>query len=221
MEEKVVDKIRKLLALSTSPNEAEAAAAFEKAHALLRMYNLSMADIHDAPESAVTETTIAGKSEQKWRSRLLHLVATNNYCAMAVMKGIGNFSYQIFGREANVASTLIMYDYLSKTVRRISERAREIVPNFSYVDFRFAMIERLGERMEEMRKAETAETTALVVVDTEAWDALRKAHPRMMSRRAHAYHNAESAALGRTSADSVSLSPQVTSGTRVKEIGRE
>jgi putative NIF3 family GTP cyclohydrolase 1 type 2 len=42
---KILDRIQKLIALSTSPNENEAAVAAEKAQALLIEHNLSMADV--------------------------------------------------------------------------------------------------------------------------------------------------------------------------------
>ena len=42
---KVLDKIRKLLALATSQNENEAAAAAEKAQALIAEYNLTAQDL--------------------------------------------------------------------------------------------------------------------------------------------------------------------------------
>lgn len=45
--EKVIDKVRKLLALGTSPNEHEAASAVSKAQALLEAYDLTMESVED------------------------------------------------------------------------------------------------------------------------------------------------------------------------------
>lgn len=43
---KLLDKIQKLLALSTSPNPAEAASALAKVQQLMTEHNLAMGDVH-------------------------------------------------------------------------------------------------------------------------------------------------------------------------------
>ncbi|MCL6753140.1 DUF2786 domain-containing protein [Nostoc sp. CCCryo 231-06] len=45
--EKIADKIRKLFALSQSPNEREASAAAAKAQEMLTRHNLSIASLQD------------------------------------------------------------------------------------------------------------------------------------------------------------------------------
>ena len=53
--EKVYDKVRKLLALSTSPNEHEAALAAERARELLDKYQISLAEVDSAEFTEIIE----------------------------------------------------------------------------------------------------------------------------------------------------------------------
>ncbi len=67
IDEKVIDKILKLLALSKSPNQHEAESALAKAYELMEKYHLEMADIKERPEF-VRHTDRAGAVEPlEWR----------------------------------------------------------------------------------------------------------------------------------------------------------
>ncbi len=209
---KVIAKIQKLFALASSPNEAEAKSAMEKAHALLSAYNLSMSDVKGTTETAVSSVDVPETREHLWRSSLFFSVCTFNFCAMVKIKGPGSaVTYQIFGREANVASTIAMHDYLVSCVLRLTKSAREVIGGFVPQDFKFGMVQRLGERMQEIRMAEKDEgCTALVVVDTEARDALHAKYPHLRpGRKPSTDPGSSSAALGRQSAESVALRKQI------------
>lgn len=212
--EKIVDKIRKLFALSQSPNEAEAASAMQKAHELLKAYNLSMADVsaEEKPETASQTFKTNNKNRNEaWKTRLLHVVARGNYCAMITIRGRdGALWHEVFGREENIAATLAMYEYLEETVRRISIAAKDVVENYSYKEFRIAMVERLGERLEELKVQEAAEgCTALVVVSDEARKALYAAHSNARASHSNVNRSSDSAEMGRRAAESVSLNRQI------------
>lgn len=216
--EKIISRIQKLFALGESPNEAEASAAIAKAHELLREYNLALSDLPSssggAEGMAISQSVERKGSEELWRTMLLANVCLQNYCALIVLKGRGSYTWKLFGREANIAASLSMFDYLSRTIRRLSDSANEVYggeeAGFSKKEFRFAMIHRLYERMEEQRLASMEQTsTALTVVSTEAQDLLRKEHPRTKSRNRRADTNSFSAGLGRATADSVSLNRQI------------
>ena len=77
---KIVDKIQKLLALGTSPNEHEAAAAIAKAQSLMEQYDLEMADLQKPVADTAIEQTdgevfaVRGKPEE-WRNEIANAVA--------------------------------------------------------------------------------------------------------------------------------------------------
>lgn len=205
--EKVLDKVRKLLALSTSPNEAEAASAYEKAHAMLKAYNLSVADITEKPD-VIDKIVLENNKEEHWKRMLLNAIAKANYCALIILKDGAKFRYKVFGREANIATTMTMFDYLQRTVRRISvEASKKFEGHFSMIDFRKSMVQRLRDRIEAEMMQESS-CTALVLVNTEAREALVKAHPDRVNTHSHIRPSA-SAMLGRMMADSIGLHRQV------------
>ena len=85
-ENPIVDKIRKLMALSKSSNEHEAALAAQRCQELLAEHNLSMAEIGAAGES---KTQVSGKREKtphdksamyKYQTELMEALAKNNFC---------------------------------------------------------------------------------------------------------------------------------------------
>ena len=220
MDTKIVDKIRKLLALGESPSEAEAQSAYAKAHELLRLYNLELSDITASVQSAVQgEVVDEGAHELLYERVLMGVIATANYCAFVIIKGRvpgagkASYQYKLFGREANIATTMVMFEYLRGVVRRLADvalRSME-VEHFVKKDFRIAMIRRLQERMEEQAIAEAQNSggTALVVVSTEARDAMRAAHPHLRYSNVRSNDMSASASMGRRMADSVSLNRQV------------
>lgn len=59
--ESIANKIKKLLALSQSPNEAEAIAASQKAQELLTRHNLSMADLADSSQEDVEQHEVSSQ----------------------------------------------------------------------------------------------------------------------------------------------------------------
>lgn len=177
--EKVIERVRKLLALGGSSNEAEAKSAIEKAHGLLRDYNLCIEDVKEKPEIG-KEIIEEGGRETKWKSFLLIRIAEANYCAFITGKAYGGaYYYKLYGREGNVKSATLMYEYLIEVVRRETKAAGERFSRLNKNEFAQGMALRLGSRLKEMAIRENTECTALVPVLTEAARAAEEdAHPR-------------------------------------------
>lgn len=85
----IIDKIRKLLALSQSPNEHEAALAASRVQDLLADYNLSLAEVHAAGDKASKAKQEFTPREQKshdkaamykYQTQLMEALARNNFC---------------------------------------------------------------------------------------------------------------------------------------------
>ena len=153
----IADKIRKLLALSKSPNEAEAISALAKAHEMLRKYNLDIDQIINAPEkSIVDEPFLEGSRARKWKLNLLQEIATFNYCKVyktvlqnAPVKNVRKvsaFYFSVVGREANVASCKVMAEYIFSAIDnaslKIKGEGRLTIESFK-VGFSFSVIDKL------------------------------------------------------------------------------
>lgn len=185
--EKIIERIGKLLSLSESPNEAEAKEAAKKAHKMLADYNLSISDIKIKSE-VISKTKYGGKYEKSWRSHLLNGIAHYNYCRLVILKGrnriTGSFvEYKIYGREYNIKTVLMLYDYLEATIMRI---ARENMKEYSFFggfdkeNFKMGMVLSILNRMEDEKlKSENA----LMCLSTEAAEAADKDNEHLIKVR--------------------------------------
>ena len=113
--ESIKVKVKKLLALSKSPNENEACAALKKANELMAEYKLTFEQMSHFVEQKVKST----KKLVLWRVVLSNAVeqlyATCHYS--------DNFGHVVFvGDELDVFMATEMYKYLSRTIDRMARQ---------------------------------------------------------------------------------------------------
>jgi uncharacterized protein DUF2786 len=115
----VIDKIRKLLALSNSSNEHEAALAASHAQRLLSEHNLAMADIEpdNKPHSADKVETTVSKTLPKWVRHLSAGVCTAFDCQAIHNPVAGKMTFIGVGADVQIAA--YTFAYLDKTVRKL------------------------------------------------------------------------------------------------------
>lgn len=157
----IIDKVQKLLALAgNNTNENEAAAATEKAMALLEAYNLDMAVIGKTGKGQQRNDTRLKGGLYGWQRNLWDSVARLNFCNYWFIRGLARgsvYEHRILGSQANVASTKVMADYLQQAVERAArDYAKLQYPGQSIfiremIAFREGMSRRLCERLERKR----------------------------------------------------------------------
>lgn len=195
--EKILDRIRRLLALSTSSNEYEAALAASKAQDLLLKYNLEMSQIHQVVEDEVERWNFQTPLIEGWLSTLMNAVARNNLCRVVQGKGYktGEFKighstagkevreFYLFGKKPNLEVTEFMYSYLAAEIDRLTPPKKGAKYTTS---FRMGAVNIVGERMREELKTfqSTDETRALIVVSDKAvGEKVKEAFPRLRNSR--------------------------------------
>lgn len=153
--DKVIDKVRKLLALGSSPNENEAAAAVAKAQELLAAYDLSMESIQDLKadkRTAVTKgaavvSTTEGKPDG-WKADLFEAIASTSDCYTAYSyeyeETKGGKSRQVksgnligFGHDVEMAGYALAF--LIKEIERLAQ---------AYADVMWAEIREMRDNLE-------------------------------------------------------------------------
>ena len=197
----VLEKIRKCLALSNSPVEAEAEAALKKAHELLRKYNLEMVDIEKETDRKIPTIEFRVKiGTREWRRALINEICLSNYCSMLLSKS----DMIVAGKAHNIQAVLDMSGWLisqleNRAYLEAVGRADHLRYSNSYLQ---GAVSRICIRLRETRKAERQESTALVVLDNEAQEYLTSKY-KMRSRQvtasplnAEAYY--KGAAVGQT-----------------------
>ena len=188
----VGERIRKLLALADSPNENEAAAAAEKAQALMLRYGIEMATIAalGGERLAVDEHVVDGKVDP-WRRMLAAAVA----CAAGgrvvwAPGGNGRSQGKIFfyGPAGAVGGIVELYRYVEAQLVVISaaataaRRERRVHGRTWRNSFLLGAVGRVGQRLD-ARRAEAAEVAensrALVLVKTAVDREIERRHPEL------------------------------------------
>jgi hypothetical protein len=183
--DKVLDRAAKFLAMreNRGASETEAAAAAEHLQRLLQEHNLTLSQVElhqdggNTPVAKrVKEQLTAGLSRsRRWQMTLLEGIAKNNFC-IAVMqtrrtdsgKRAGQVS--LVGREVNVASTKMTYDYIATVLLRAQKEYEATLPGLAemtsndkrekYWFFMDGAVSRIIERLNEQRAQREAEDAA-------------------------------------------------------------
>lgn len=117
--EKITDKVRKLLALSKSPNEAEAKAALVKAKALMAEYKLSEKDVADLRKQEVvkiyTSVTFSGRRDA-WLSTLAHIICENMCCSSLLLRRKRTYTIGVVGLEDDAQMAAEVFGYAAAYV---------------------------------------------------------------------------------------------------------
>jgi hypothetical protein len=146
MMERIVDRIKKLLALAdNNPSEAEAAIALERASALMAEHNLTMAQVeaHGGGEQRIEASHDGAYRSQTWARSIWGSVARLNFCMYSYWHSnrgdVGWYQkpgggiergpprkvdeHSVIGTRANVESTKAMVDYLIGAIERLADES--------------------------------------------------------------------------------------------------
>lgn len=192
----IEDRIRKLLALADSPNENEAAAAAEKAQALMLRYGIELATVaaSTGERLAVDEHVVDGRIDP-WRRMLADAVARSTGGQIVWdPDGYSRSQGKIFfyGPSRTVGGMIELYRYLEAQLVVISaaaaatRRERRVHGRTWRNSFLLGAVGRLAQRLD-ARRAETTQTEensrALVVVTTAVDPTIERRSPELESSR--------------------------------------
>ena len=146
---KIKDRIRKLLALSKSPHEAEAASALAKAHELLSRYGLGKSDL-SSDVSGIVELVVALEAHIKpWEEKLLGSILSATFTEALCVDENNKQKLIVIGREANVVTAKILYEYLHETVERKAEMFCESIEDLE--SFRMGMVNSIDKKFKDQQ----------------------------------------------------------------------
>jgi uncharacterized protein DUF2786 len=129
MDTAVVERIKKLLKLSTSSNEHEAALAAQRASELMRAHNIAEAQLRVEEPAAArgpepinrgATVDIGGKRTAKWKGHLVSASARLYNCHVWLDT---SGEHKLFGREPDVQAATYTAHYLIAEVDRIAKAA--------------------------------------------------------------------------------------------------
>lgn len=176
--ERIIEKVRKLLALSQSDNEHEAAAAAAKAQALLSEYNLSMSDVPAEETCSMRVTKTKARTRQRledWAFDLAYHTAEAFDCRY-LHYADGHTVF--FGVGADPEVCAWTYHYLYKTLLRMgssylrSPQCRRLrasrSKNNARTSYLLGVVHVVAARLRQQRESSPITEAALVPVKEEA-----------------------------------------------------
>ncbi len=144
----IIEKLKKLIALSGSPNEAESASALAKAHTLLARHGLTMTDLEKKEEHILQKAILSRKRLRNWESALLAAVMAATYTEAVILPGEGKVC--LVGREVNIIAAENLFEYLRTSILMISRKHAKSILNAE--SFRLGMVVSINERLKKLDK---------------------------------------------------------------------
>jgi len=168
--EKVMNKITKLMALATSPNEAEATASMNKAAELMEKYSITLGDCQTEDEIKISMTRLDLKGRTMravmWEAVLGGGIATCfDVETVRYMKRDG-WHMAFMGTKPDVEMTIYFHKYLRRSVGRITDIENKGQGRANRNAFAHGMVNQILQRLRTMyhvrQEIKTSDSLALV-----------------------------------------------------------
>jgi hypothetical protein len=127
---KLIEKIKKMLALANDKrgNEAEASVAAAKAAELMEEYGLTVMAVESSGGVAEGREREAFRNDLRWHfyEPLMRAVAESCFCYLDVERLTAHkrFEFTLIGRQSAVVSAKVLYEYLKTTIHRLGREAK-------------------------------------------------------------------------------------------------
>lgn len=207
--EEILEKVRKVLALTSSPNEKEAALAAIKARELMDKYNVQMKDISQEVSEKIEDVDLelGGEVKVYWVCILTNVVGKYQNCR--VYRNSGKFC--IVGFTGDIELFEYTYIYLRRVIEKLLEEV--VVPPECRVkkyleDYAYGIVSNLSTRFEKEKKKTMSggDDRALVVIDREkAVDKFCDEYLDLSNTRLHRTFNADAYSKGYVTGDKIVL----------------
>lgn len=174
MQERIIDKVRKLLSLAeNNPNPAEAESAMLKAQELLLQHAIDMADVVDKKDVKVVQVVSTESINTPWGRSLAYIISKNFRCIEFYRRLSQKDRKVVFlGQEEDAEVACKMYDYAVKWVDKSACKYATKMRNTQGIvkgvkqDYILGFLKGLQSKFEEQVKSN--ESYALVVVTPKA-----------------------------------------------------
>jgi len=221
--ERVLDRIRKLLALAGSSNEHEAEVAMAKAHELMLRHNVDEARSRTRHEYEVRELGDPAKRGTRVEAEIacllsecffVKVIRVPVYLPLAGKRGN---VYEIAGTPANVEMAAHVWAFLLATADRLwqaNKRDTRVRSGRDRLSYQAGVVNGFREKLRAQRtELKSASTGALVWTGDRGLDAFYRArHPRIEHRRRRVRYDGAHAA-GREAGRKVVLHRPVETGS--------
>ncbi len=163
VEQKVFDKLQKLLALAASDNINEAGLAMEKARVLMNEYNLTVLDVaQDGSGACVKDERIWGSSKyrQKWEESLGNEIAKAFDGRAIISPTLDGWYVTFIASQTDVAIIVDLFERLRLIIRKMSkayvdDKANNkpwLSPKTLHESYRMGVVITIRNRLQTLRR---------------------------------------------------------------------
>jgi len=226
MDNKLIEKIQKLLSLSESSNQHEAKVALLKAQELLVKHKLSMQDVKNLKvynSNIKDNPTNISFTKAKWKGELADLIAENFGCYIYYMTRRIN-TIVFFGREEDVLVCNIVLEYavdcIEEAIKRIQRgNTKNGFSNKGVsTDYAIGFIVGLRDKFQE-QKRENQEWGLVLVRDKEVVQAYsEKKFTRSLNTSSEFQGNGDMYHKGKKDGGKFSISDKISQADEVFEL---
>jgi hypothetical protein len=189
MEDKVMDRVRKMLNLANNAaaSEGERDNALRMAHNILAKHNMTMSqvDLDGGKPVEGREHTVVKVKNKMWMTQVANSVAKLFFCNVFMSKRHDGIDLTFIGRQSNVATAKEMAIYVIESIRKEGQRRAKGDSQW-HLSFNKGAAYRIHERCDELRRsAEQASTTAstgTALVLASVYETERKANEDYISK---------------------------------------
>jgi len=184
MNEKLIEKIQKLLALAGSPNKNEAEAAMAKAQELMLKHNIDMRSVEQHDSEYINELSETFRREHPSMKFVNSIV--EKYFFVRVVKSNrreGKF-FNYIGEKANVQTAVHTVNFLKATFDRLWKeyKAETGAGRASKQSFVLGLYEGLTEKLDQQRMEAEQKYDLVLVDDPRATEKMNELFPRLSRR---------------------------------------
>ncbi len=192
-EEKMIDKVKKLLALAQSANEHEAGLAMKKVQQLYAQYNLDRASISDRNQYVHLIISLKKKRKNAWEQRIISILLEFFFVEIIVLQefnptnGEKEQAFEIIGTRENVLMAEYVYFFLMNQVESLCQKNSELVQS-QKSSFRLGVLEGFSEKLKD--KDSLGESSAIIQKalvkfksDPQLKGYLKEIYPRLTTSR--------------------------------------
>lgn len=215
--DKILNRIQRLLALSGSDNKNEAANAYAAAQRLLTEHRISMAEVAAAngkPIASVWQKQIhqGGKRFTRWMTYLFNQLCLLNGCRLVLVSN--PLYYHVFGSTEDIEIIEYLYNSIRGQVEVLCMLEMQLGSGFGKgwaANFKYGAVEMVIKRLKETKaQAEQKHvgSAAMVLISkqSEAVDAMTQLHhPRLTKSYSSLSHQPDARELGNEAGKRVTL----------------
>ena len=224
VEEKIIDRVRRLWALSRSSNQFEAEAAALKAQELSLKYGISELDLEEKKQEYV-RNLIKLKNKEPFAIMLMDAVARGNDCRLIILSGEGPGAIAVIGLAHSLEITEFVYAQMEKKFDWLTQLAWDIYvgtdPEYRYKSaFRDGLLRSLDKKLQDNKRAIQGDSYGLIVFDA-LTAAVKRFYPFLGGGwTGYRPSYGDGTADGRAAGRHLSINPGVTGGAQgVRRLG--